>query len=472
LISVIRPYRLGRMLYTDTLFLPIFFGVCFVTWLLRPWPALKEWFLIGFSLLVIATWGYFDLGLFLAVLAVNFWAATTLAKVGHEKSRFILTTFIVIDLSTLAIFKYSNFMGSNFAAITGLAVPSFPLGIPLAISFYVFHLISYLVDIHAGRVKLATLREYLFYLSFFPHVIAGPIVRAWQLVPQIGKNRHVAADFAMGFHYLVTGFFLKSVVANNIAQGIDAVWTDQLGFSLSTLDRWLVAFLYYCQIYGDFAGYSLMALGMARLLGYRLPANFRSPMLAATVQEFWRRWHITLSKWLRDYLYIPMGGSRVSPARSALNVLVTMLLGGLWHGAGWGFIVWGAMHGGVIVGERALGFRGQRPGSFRWLFWWIITQMWVMVAWVFFRAPDLRAAVRFLWRMIPLHDPHPFVIHRVFFMSLVCAIPVIMHHGVPYLLRKLERRFLAIVLGLATGVMLTLNFVIFSPAKVFIYFRF
>jgi len=460
------------MSYTDTLFLLIFAAVCIVTWLLRPWPVIKEWFLIGFSLFVIATWGYFDLALFLAVIGVNFFAAFTMSRVRHEKSRYILTAFIIVDLATLATFKYANFIGGNLGAIMGLKIPSFPLGIPLAISFYVFHLISYLVDIHAGRVKVATLREYTFYLSFFPHVIAGPIVRAWQLVPQIGKDRRVATDFAMGFHYLVVGFFLKSVVANNIAMAIDGVWLEPDMTALSTLDHWVVAFLYYCEIYGDFAGYSLMALGMARLLGYRLPVNFRSPMLAASVQEFWRRWHITLSKWLRDYLYIPLGGNRVPPYRSMLNVLITMLLGGLWHGAGWGFVVWGAMHGIGIVGERSLGFRGQRKKSMQWLAWWIVTQIWITIAWVFFRAPNLRAANTFLWHMIPLMDGRPFVVHRTFLMSLVCAIPVILHHCAPYLIRKLERRFLAVALGLSTSVMLVLNFIVFSPTKIFIYFRF
>jgi hypothetical protein len=169
----------------------------------------------------------------------------------------------------------------------------------------------------------------------------------------------------MGLHFFITGFFLKSVVANNIAGfgadtgtdfpgGIDTVWQGTAGYSLSTADHWAVAFLYYCQIYSDFAGYSLMALGMARLLGYRLPANFRSPMRAGTLQEFWQRWHITLSHWLRDYLYIPLGGGRASAPRVAVNVLITMLLGGLWHGAAWTFVIWGGMHGFGLVVERGM----------------------------------------------------------------------------------------------------------------------
>src|SRR5262249_29407694 len=181
-------------------------------------------------------------------------------------------------------------------------------GVPLAISFYVFHIISYLVDVYYGRVARATFGNYLFYLSFFPHLIAGPIVRAWQLMPQIAATRPLRMNFIIGFHFVVTGFFLKSVVADNIAGAIDPLWTTAA--SLAPADQWMLAIFYYCQIYGDFAGYSLMALGMARLLGYRLPANFRLPLTAVTLQDFWRRWHISLSRWLRDYVYFGLGGSR------------------------------------------------------------------------------------------------------------------------------------------------------------------
>jgi alginate O-acetyltransferase complex protein AlgI len=295
-------------------------------------------------------------------------------------------------------------------------------------------------------------------------------VRAWQLVPQIGRTRRVRGDFMMGFHFLVTGFFLKMVVANNIAKAIDPYWIE--GNFLSPLERWIVAFLYYCQIYGDFAGYSLMALGMARLLGYRLPANFRSPMLAASIQEFWQRWHITLSRWLRDYLYIPMGGNRVSPLRSALNVMATMLLGGLWHGAGWGFVFWGGMHGTGIVAERFLGFHRKGRGLAARLAGRLFAQLWIIVAWVFFRSPDLSSATHFIWKMLQLTAPHDFRVHPLIGIYLLYALPVIAHHLFPLLMQVVGRNRLGIVLGASTGVMLLLNIIIFSPTAVFIYFRF
>ncbi len=470
------------MYYTDTLFLLLFAGVWVITRLLHPWPAIKEWFLIFFSLFVIASWGTYDLTLFLVVLTVNFFIARAISRAGPNNSRRLLAAIITLDVATLAIFKYANFLGGTFGTLTGHVIPAFPLGIPLAISFYIFHLISYLVDIHAGRVKLATFREYFFYLSFFPHVIAGPIVRAWQLVPQIGSRRWRRLDLPIGLHFFITGFFLKSVVSNNIAGfdakaipefqgGIDSVWSGTADFPLSTADHWAVAFLYYCQIYSDFAGYSLMALGMSRLLGYRLPANFRSPMRAASFQEFWQRWHITLSHWLRDYLYIPLGGGRATPVRVTGNVMVTMLLGGLWHGAGWGFVIWGAMHGTGLVVERMLGRRNLPAYTWSWAGWWLVTQTWVTLTWVFFRAPSLPQAFAFIRDMFTL-SPHPFHLADQIAGLWICALPVLLHQTAPLLIWKIGRRRLPLALGCMTAVLLVLNVVVISPAKVFIYFKF
>jgi alginate O-acetyltransferase complex protein AlgI len=470
------------MLYTDSFFLLLLALVCLISRLLGRWPAVKEWFLIAFSLFVIATWGTYDLVLFLGVLTVNFFVSLALPRLSPSAGRALLYAAIALDVGTLALFKYANFLGGIFDSMTGLHIPAFPLGIPLAISFYTFHIISYLVDLYKKRVQVASFRKYLFYLSFFPHVIAGPIVRAWQLIPQIGVIRRARNDWVMGTHYLVTGFFLKAVVANNLASYLDPIWTHSEAkafddFKLTTAEHWVVAFFYYCQIYGDFAGYTLMALGMARLLGYRLPGNFRSPMRAASLQEFWHRWHITLSRWLRDYLYFPLGGSRVSAARQSLNLIITMLLGGLWHGAGWGFLVWGAMHGGGMAAERALGCRNLPPNTVRRWGWWIVTQMWVTLAWVVFREPTLSNAWRFARNMFeptfasivgsPLYHVRPSLL-----VPLIFAVPVVIHQCVPFILQRIGRRNLGIALGGSTAVMLILNLTVYSPTKSFIYFRF
>jgi len=276
----------------------------------------------------------------------------------------------------------------------------------------------------------------------------------------------------MGLHFFVTGFFLKSIAADNIGGRIDPFWQGQGPDGLSAIEHWLVALLYYCQIYGDFAGYSLMALGMARLLGYRLPANFRVPMIAASLQEFWRRWHITLSRWLREYLYIPLGGSRTSQARTSINILVTMLLGGLWHGAGLTFLIWGAMHGAGLVSERLLGLSRVRAFQGHWLAWYAVTQVWVTVAWVFFRSPDLRFSLHYLAQMVNLAGAGAWLVRSEILFALVFALPVVVHHGAALLLPRLPRRFLGGALGLATAIMLLVCLVVTAPSKTFLYFKF
>ena len=455
------------MTYTATLFLVLFAFIAIISAGLKPLPRAREWLLIGFSIFVIATWGIFDAALFTSIAVANYFAAHAITRLTGGARRALLAATIAGDIGVLALFKYSSFIGGNVTALTGWPTPQLALGIPLAISFYTFHVISYLVDVHRKAVPEASFRHYLFYLSFFPHVVAGPIVRVWQLVPQLRTARRVRTDLAMGAHFLVTGIFLKSILADNIGGAIDPFW--RAGTDLGFAERWLLALLYYCQIYADFAGYSLMALGMARLLGYRLPANFRCPMLAASLQEFWRRWHITFYRWLRDYVYIGLGGNRRGYLRTGINVFTTMVLGGLWHGAGWGFVLWGAMHGAWLVLERALGLERTRVFQGRWGPWWIVTQIFVVLAWVPFRAPDLATVGEFYAGMIV---PTSFQLRGQLLEPVLYAIPVIAHQLSPLLIRSVGLRRLPYVLGAGTGIMLLLDIVTYSPSKVFIYFRF
>jgi alginate O-acetyltransferase complex protein AlgI len=435
--------------YTSSLFLFAFASVVAIALALRPWPLCRQWFLTIFSLFVILTWGVYSLALFLIIAIINFFAARQLALRSGRAAKAILAASIGVDLAALAAFKYSTFLHLDLGWLTGA------IGIPLAISFYTFHIISYLVDIYRGMTTPMAFGRYLFYLSFFPHVVAGPIVRTWQLVPQLRFTRRVAADWPIGLHFLVTGFFLKSICADNIAGIIDPAWSAS---GLSLPDHWLIAFLYYCQIYSDFGGYSLMALGMARLLGFRLPANFRSPLRAITLQEFWRRWHITLSRWLRDYLYIPMGGSRTGFVFA--NLIVTMLLGGLWHGAGWGFMIWGAMHGIGLIAERLFPRRNLFAA-------WIITQVWVTIAWVPFRLP--RSGFAFLKGMF---SPNSVTVSPSIAFALAFAAPVVVHQILPLLIPRIGHKRLPIYLGLMTGVLLIADLTIVAPGKVFLYFSF
>lgn len=461
------------MIYTDTLFLFLFAGLFVVCLALQRLPQAKDWVIVAFSGLVLASWGISNLAIFLAAVAANYAAALAIGRYHGRKSRMILAVAIAGNLLFLGAFKYANFLAANIEYVSSLPIPRFPLGLPLAISFYTFHVISYLVDLHAHRIAPASFRKFLVYLIFFPHVVAGPIVRAWQLVPQIGSRRLTKYDLAFGAHYLLLGYFLKTIGADNIADSIDQFWAPGPLAALTMADRWVMAFLYYCQIYSDFAGYSLMALGMSRLLGYKLPANFRSPMRAATLREFWRRWHITLSRWLRDYLYIPLGGSRGSTMRTAFNLFATMVLGGLWHGAGWGFVIWGTMHGAWLVLERLC--RLNRPPA-RWLPWtasWIVTQAWVTLAFVFFRAPDVGFAGRFVAGMFDIVGAGALSVHRDIGRALVFALPALLHHAAPSLLGRALSLRMALTLGLSTGALLVASLVLLPPAgHPFIYFRF
>lgn len=452
------------LLYTETLFILLFAALWCLTGLLRPWPIAREWVINLFSLFIIGTWGLFGLKLFLCVLIFNYAGVSLMVRLSGYASKTLLRFLIVANLCILAVFKYSSFFASNVALLTGWEIPTFALGLPIAISFYTFHIISYLVDVHRGKTKPTGLRGYLFYLSFFPHVVAGPIVRAWQLLPQIGKVRRVPTDTLMGLHYFSVGFFLKCFCANHIAQGIDPIWKGTAGFIPSLPERWLVAIFYYFQIYADFAGYSLMALGMARFMGYRLPPNFRGPMLAKSLQEFWQRWHITLSRWLRDYLYIPLGGNRVPPWHAAINVMITMLLGGLWHGAGWGFVIWGGMHGlGIVLGRF---FRG----SVLWIYPWILTQVWVTLAWIFFRSETVAFACDFIRGMFS--PEHGWQVHSLIASLVIFLIPVIAHHHGLAFLKAFGKKRMPIVIGVMTGVLIVVNIITLSPAKTFIYFKF
>jgi len=465
--------RAASLIYTDTLFLFLFAALFVVCLCLQGLPRAKEWVIVAFSALVIASWGISSLVIFLAAVVANYAAALVISLSDRRVGKIVLVAAIAGNLMFLGAFKYANFLVASVESVAALSLPHFPLGLPLAISFYTFHIISYLVDLHAHRIAPASFRKFLFYLIFFPHVVAGPIVRAWQLVPQIGARRLTKYDLAFGIHYLLLGYFLKTIGADNIAESIDPLWAPAALASLTAADRWILAFLYYCQIYSDFAGYSLMALGMARLLGYKLPANFRSPMRASTLREFWRRWHITLSRWLRDYLYIPLGGSRCSTMRTAFNVFVTMVLGGLWHGAGWGFVIWGAMHGVWLALERL--FNLNRPPA-RWPGWiasWLVTQVWITLAFVFFRAPDLGFSGRFVGGMFDVFGINAWHLQSRICWALMFALPAVLHHFAPSLLGRTPSLRFALTLGLSTGALLVASLVLLPPAgHPFIYFRF
>jgi alginate O-acetyltransferase complex protein AlgI len=355
--------------------------------------------LAGASLVFYGAWRPVYLLLLLASVAVNF--GLGLRMDDPRRRRAIGTFGVALNLAVLGYFKYTNFIFESLNTLTGAPLPFFNIVLPLGISFFTFQQIAYLVDVMRGASVERDIVSYTLFVSFFPHLIAGPLVHHAEMIPQFKRSRtgRSAVLAARGLSIFAAGLFKKVVIADNLAQFVSPVFAHlDAGGGVTTPWAWLATLAYTLQIYFDFSGYSDMAIGLALLFGIRLPVNFRSPYQAISIIEFWRCWHITLSRFLRDYLYIPLGGNRLGQQRRYLNLMLTMLLGGLWHGAGWNFLIWGGLHGAYLcinhlwrggAGEKAAGLTARLSG-------WAITFFAVVLAWVFFRARTLAGA----WQML------------------------------------------------------------------------
>lgn len=336
-------------------------------------------------------------------------------KLGRPESgaprRFWLTVSIVSNLSLLGFFKYWNLAADTWSAVVGAfgltgLQPDLALRVvlPLGISFYTFQSMSYTIDIYRGHARpLASFVDFACFVSMFPQLVAGPIIRFSEIADQLRSRTHTFEKFARGVVFFSLGLAKKVLLANPCGFVADAAFDAA---SRHPLEAWTGALAYAFQIYFDFSGYSDMAIGLGLMFGFVFPKNFDSPYRAQSITDFWRRWHISLSTWLRDYLYLPLGGNRKGARRTYLNLAVVMLLGGLWHGASWNFVVWGGLHGAWLAFERALGKRSPysflpRPARV------LLTFTGVLITWVFFRAADLNAAVRYLSDMLALGDPRP-----------------------------------------------------------------
>lgn len=333
-------------------------------------------------------------GLLAGFTAVNYVATTSQARHPERRTAFLYVS-IIASLTLLGLFKYFNFFTDSVAdALSTAGLPTFEssldIVLPIGISFYTFQTLGYAIDIHQGRIRARTnLIDFALFVSFFPQLVAGPIERASHLLPQFERRRVFDPDLARAaIVLLMWGFFKKLVIADNVGVIADKVFSvDEPGFAL----LWVGVLAFGVQIFADFSGYTDIARGTARLLGFNLTNNFNHPFLARSPADFWRRWHITLSSWFRDYVYIPLGGSRRGRARAIVNILVTFLLAGLWHGAAWNFVLWGAFHGALVLGHRAV--RTAAPG-------WMrdsgvmtvaavgITFILMSVGWLFFREGD------------------------------------------------------------------------------------
>lgn len=360
--------------------------------------------MIASSAVFYGWWDWRFCGL-IGVSIVGNWAAGRVVEDATESKKWLVRSAVVANLGVLGFFKYYGFFALSLMDLVGSntsdpPLPLLSIVLPIGISFYTFQALSYVLDVSRGRIRSASLLDVAVYLSFFPQLVAGPIVRASEFLPQLkSPSTSSTVPSAEAIWLIGRGLFKKVVVSTYLAKAaVDAPFAGPGAASRQEL--WIGMYSYAIQIYADFSGYTDIAIGLALLLGFRFPQNFDNPYRATSMQDFWRRWHQTLSTWLRDYLYIPLGGNRRGQLFTYRNLLLTMVLGGLWHGAAWTFVVWGLIHGIALTIERLGGpQRGTQTSARERLLGtaqWLITFHVVCLAWVFFRAENLTEALQYL----------------------------------------------------------------------------
>ena len=376
------------------------------------WRGQKIWLLVA-SYAFYAAWDPVFIVLVWLSTFVDWTAAKwILAATTRRRKRLLLIVSVIVNLGVLGYFKYGRFVLANVVALLhAVGVDYHPAApdivLPIGISFYTFHTLSYTLDIYLGRTKpWPRFLDFALYVAFFPALVAGPILRASQFLPQcVERRRTTGRALAWGMALLVLGLFEKCALADVVfAPAADGVFGAS--GAVPFVDAWIGTLGFAGQIFCDFAGYSTCAIGAALCLGFAMPNNFRSPYAAIGFSEFWTRWHISLSTWLRDYLYIPLGGNRITAARTYVNLMLTMLIGGLWHGAAWTFVAWGGLHGAYLVGERLVRRVVHTTSTLAHVAGAAITFVLVCVAWVFFRATSFAQAFAILESLVGLgHTP-------------------------------------------------------------------
>lgn len=468
------------MLFNSYVFLFVFLPVLLTVYygVLRTIKARNAWLTI-MSYVFYGWWNPLFCLLMMASTASDYLIGKHLYRAETESRRKLLMTLtIIVNLSVLGFFKYYNFFAVTLNGVfVWLHLPTYApvlanLVLPIGISFYTFESLSYTIDIYRREVKPANnIIDFFCFISLFPHLIAGPIMRYVDLDRQLKDREHSEGKFAVGIIFFVTGLLKKLVIADNVAPLADALFNAKTG--TTTVDAWLGSLAYTMQIYFDFSAYSDMAVGLGLMIGFEIIQNFNSPYQSTSVQDFWRRWHISLSSWLRDYLYVPLGGNRKGKYRTYVNLILVMLLGGLWHGAGWTFIIWGLYHGVLQAIERALGPRHplkQLPAWGQQL----ATFLLVLVGWVFFRATDFSIAFRILSNMVGYRGRYPVVpLHLaqpagLFF--LVFAIMVSMTY--PNLWNQPVRLNLRTAIVYGGGFIISIILIMTRQNSPFLYFQF
>lgn len=389
------------MIFSSVEFLALFLPLFFIAYLATPGRARNATLCCG-SWLFYAWWSPMFLPLIVGITAIAWRLGRAIERAREEAKRPLLVIGIVIVLACLAWFKYANLLvdtlNNALKEVSAGAIPWSAIILPIALSFTVLQAISYLIDVRRGVVTAEpSFVSFAAYLDMFPHLISGPIIRYSWVDRDLARRRITLDDLALGARRFMLGFAVKVLIADTLAPLVEAA------FALphpTLADSWLGNIGFALQIYFDFAGYSAMAIGLGRMLGFHYPENFRDPYLAATIQDFWRRWHISLSTWLRDYLYIPLGGNRKGEARTYTNLMLTMAIGGLWHGASWSFLLWGVIHGVALAVARWWSSYGPRVST---LVTFPLTLVTVLLAWTPFRATTWDGTVAMLAGQIGLN---------------------------------------------------------------------
>jgi alginate O-acetyltransferase complex protein AlgI len=374
----------------------IFLGFVLAFLAIVPSQKIKKIFLLLASYFFYSYWDYRFLLLLILITIVNYWFGLQIEKNSDRQRRLWMAVSVSFNLIMLGVFKYFNFFLDTANALFKSAGVNFGvinIILPIGISFIIFEVISYTVDIYRRENRAGSFFELAFLVTFFPHLIAGPILKPTNFLPQLQQNIAIErANLIDGGQLFIVGWVKKVLVADRLSLVVDPVFASPEAYNSLTI--WLAVFAYALQIYGDFSGYSDMAIGSAKMMGFEIPNNFDFPYISRSVTEFWRRWHISLSNWLRDYLYIPLGGNRKGSLRTYFNLIVVMLLGGLWHGASWNFVVWGGLHGIGLSIHRIWSQRNKKANLDKqpsWLMslisWWV-TLIFVCTLWVFFRSPN------------------------------------------------------------------------------------
>lgn len=461
------------MVFSSLSFLCIFFPVVFALNQILPSIKAKN------ILLLVASVVFYSFGepvyvVLMLISALANWAAgVALSKT--TRRRLVVACAIVANLALLVVFKYADMLIGCANELLRLNIPLTNLPLPIGISFFTFQAMSYVIDVYRGEVSSQkSFLNVLLYISFFPQLIAGPIVKYHDIAQQLSDRHASVSDMAYGLRRFCIGLAKKVLIANNMAVAVD-YWYSVAPSDLNALAAWMAALAYLMQIYFDFSGYSDMAIGLGRMFGFHFKENFNFPYISTSIQEFWRRWHISLSTWFKQYLYIPLGGNRKGRARTAINKLIVFFLCGLWHGAAWTFVVWGLIHGAFLMLESVVPIK-RMPRALGHIY----TLLVVCLAFVIFRADSLSQAGALFTQMFCAWDftePSMVVLMRqltpVFLVSLVCAIvasmPIADMVSQKFATRKTEYVSYAVSAVLLAVCFLCLSSGAYNP---FIYFRF